>query len=256
MRKKILSANWKMNLNFAAAMSLADTLVDSEDDFGSLEIIIAPPFVYLHDLVSRIQSQPNFSVSAQNCSQHEKGAFTGEVSAPMLSSIGVEFVILGHSERRSIYGENDSIIADKIKKVLEHDLTPIFCCGEELALRKSGQYKQHIEKQLTNGLFHLDKSAVSHCIIAYEPVWAIGTGVNASPSEAQEMHAFIRSKIAEKYTLEIANNISIIYGGSVSAANADELFSCSDVDGGLVGGASLKATEFLSIMNSLKKANN
>lgn len=245
-----------MNLSYAEAMSLTDTLVDADDDFGSLEVIIASPFVYLHDLVSRIQSQPNFSIGAQNCSEHEKGAYTGEVSASMLNSIGVEYVVLGHSERRTIFMENDELIAAKIKKALEHDLTPIFCCGEDLTQRKTGQYKDKVEAQLSYGLFHLDKSDLSHCIIAYEPVWAIGTGVNASAAEAQEMHAFIRAKISAKYSSEIAEKISIVYGGSVSASNSNELFNCEDVDGGLVGGASLKAPEFLSIMNSLKNASN
>jgi triosephosphate isomerase len=251
MRKKIVAGNWKMNLNFAEAMSLADELVDSAGEYGNCSIILAPPFIYLHDLIGRIQSHPDFSVAAQNCSSEDKGAFTGEVSATMLTSIGVEYVIIGHSERRKIFQEDDKVIAAKVARALSNDLLPVFCCGEDLEHRKSGKHFETVLSQLKNGLFHVDKKIFSECIIAYEPVWAIGTGVNASAGEAQEMHAFIRKNIAAQYGNDIAENVTLLYGGSVNAANSAELFSCEDVDGGLVGGASLKARDFLSIIHSL-----
>lgn len=251
MRKKIIVANWKMNLSYAEAMSLTDALVDSADDLGHCSVILAAPFVYLHDLVSRIQSHPDFSIAAQNCYSEEKGAYTGEISASMLASIGVEHVIIGHSERRTIFKEDDLLLAQKINKVLEHGIIPIFCCGEDLSHRKSGQHFAMIENQLSKGLFHIDKKIISECIIAYEPVWAIGTGINASADNVQEMHSFIRQKIKEKYNDNISEQISIIYGGSVSQKNAEEIFTCADVDGGLVGGASLKSDEFLSIIQSM-----
>jgi triosephosphate isomerase len=251
MRNKIIAANWKMNLNFAEAMSLADALVDSPADLKNCNVILAGPFIYLHDLVNRVQSRPEFSVAAQNCHTGDKGAFTGEVSAAMLASIGVESVIIGHSERRVLYGEDDSLIAKKISKVLEHGLIPIFCCGENLNQRKSNNQFSVVEQQLEKGLFHIDAKNFSECIVAYEPVWAIGTGVTASVKEIAEMHSFIRSKIVGKYGAEIAEKIPLLYGGSVSPENSGDIFNCSDVDGGLVGGASLKAQSFLAIIESM-----
>jgi len=251
MRKKIVAANWKMNLTYAEAMALTDALVDAADDYGNCSVILSAPFVYLHDIISRIQSHPYFSVSAQNCSEHEKGAYTGEVSAMMLASIGVEHVIIGHSERRTIYKETDEQIASKVSKVVSHGLLPVFCCGETLDQRKSGNHFKTVESQLKKGIFHLGREQMKECVIAYEPVWAIGTGVNATSAQAQEMHAFIRSQVADKYGEAIASEISILYGGSVNPGNADELFACADVDGGLVGGASLKSADFLSIIQSM-----
>lgn len=254
MRKKIIAANWKMNLNYAEAMSLADAFVDSVEDLGHCSIILAAPFVFLRDLVSRIQSHTDFSIAAQNCYGEEKGAFTGEISASMLASIGVEYVIIGHSERRTIFKEDNVLIVKKINMALEHGLIPVYCCGEDLIQRNAGHHFSTVEQQLSKELFHIDKAQVGECIIAYEPVWAIGTGINASATEIQEMHFFIRQKINEVYGKKISERISIIYGGSVSKKNVDEIFKCLDVDGGLVGGASLKAEEFLAIilsMNSL-----
>jgi triosephosphate isomerase len=251
MRKKIIAANWKMNLTYTEAMTLTDTLVDASFELSPAEVILAAPFVYLHDLVGRIQSQPSFSIAAQNCSSEEKGAFTGEISASMLVSIGTEFVLIGHSERRTIFGENDTLIAKKLKVALDNGLIPIFCCGEDIHQRNSNNHFKKVEEQLNYGLFSLDLSLVSKCIIAYEPVWAIGTGVTASTEQAQEMHAFIRTKLKSKYNASIAELIPILYGGSVTSKNSTELFSCVDVDGGLVGGASLKAAEFLSIIQSM-----
>ena len=240
-----------MNLTYAEAMALTDALVDAADDYGSCNVILSAPFVYLHDLISRIQSHPYFSVAAQNCSEHEKGAYTGEISALMLSSIGVEYVIIGHSERRTIFNETDALIAEKISRAVSHGLLPIFCCGETLDLRKAENHFKTVESQLRNGIFHLKKEELKECIIAYEPVWAIGTGMNATSAQAQEMHAFIRSQVAGKYGDAIAGEISILYGGSMNAGNAGELFACPDVDGGLVGGASLKSADFLSIIQSM-----
>jgi triosephosphate isomerase (TIM) len=252
MRKKVIAANWKMNLTYAEAMTLTDALVDATDVQLNSNIILAAPFVFLHDLIGRIQSHPLFSVGAQNCSAEEKGAFTGEVSASMLASIGVEHVIIGHSERRAIFKEDDSLVARKISKALEHGLIPVFCCGENLEQRKEKKHFEIVERQLNQGLFHIADSSITECIIAYEPVWAIGTGINAKPGEAQEMHAFIREIIRKKFGEANSGNISIVYGGSVTSKNASELFDCQDVDGGLVGGASLKAPEFLSIIQSMQ----
>lgn len=252
MRKKIIVANWKMNLTYAEAMSLADAIADSEDSAEYCSVIIAAPFIYIHDLISRTRKQADFFIAAQNCYSEDKGAYTGEVSASMLASIGVEHVIIGHSERRTIFNEDNALLAKKIKKAIEQGLIPIFCCGEDLLQRKSGRHFETVQNQLSEGLFHVDKSFINECIIAYEPVWAIGTGVNAHASEIQEMHSFIRQKIKENYNEDIAQNIPILYGGSVSIKNADEIFNCNDVDGGLVGGASLKSDDFLSIIKSLK----
>ena len=251
MRKKIIIANWKMNLSYAEAMALTDALLASSENFVNCDVVIAPPFIYLHDINARIQSQPNISISAQNCSYEEKGALTGEISAFMLASIGVEYVIVGHSERRSVFKEDDEMIARKINKALDHELIPVFCCGEDSQQRKNGEHFSTVEEQLNKGLFHVKSKHINKCIIAYEPVWAIGTGINASPAEAQEMHSFIRRKINEKYDSSISEQFTILYGGSVSGENAEELFACSDVDGGLVGGASLKSSEFLSIIQSM-----
>ena len=252
MRKKIVAGNWKMNLSYAEAMSLADALVNAVEENASPDIILASPFIYLHELISRIQGNPNFYMAAQNCSEHQKGAFTGEVSAPMLASIGIEHVLIGHSERRTLYGESDVVLRSKVDRAIESGLIPIFCCGEMLAERNAGSHFQRVADQLNNGLFGISGKQMKECIIAYEPVWAIGTGVTASSEQAQEMHAFIRSEIAKKYSAELADTISILYGGSVNAQNAAELFTCKDVDGGLVGGASLKSAEFISIIRAME----
>jgi triosephosphate isomerase len=190
------------------------------------------------------------SVSAQNCSQHESGAFTGEISAGMLKSMNVRYSIIGHSERRQYYGETNDIIREKIDACLRHDITPIFCCGESLQERNAVTHFSTVASQLQQALFHLSADQIQQVVIAYEPVWAIGTGVTASNEQAEEMHAYIRSLIAENYGSDVANAISILYGGSVNAANAAELFACPNVDGGLVGGASLKAADFTTIIQA------
>lgn len=251
MRKKIVAGNWKMNLLYAEAMTLVDAVIDGFDEKGNTEIILAPPSIYIHDIVSKLQRCPQIALSSQNCSDHSKGAFTGELSAAMLASVGAEYVLIGHSERRSLYAEKDSQLSEKVKRALENSLIPIFCCGETLEQRNNKEHFSTVKSQLQKGLFQLDATGISACVIAYEPVWAIGTGVTASATQAQEMHAFIRSLLSEQYSPDLADSISILYGGSVTSGNAAELFACKDVDGGLVGGASLKGEEFNKIISAM-----
>ncbi len=253
MRKKIVAGNWKMNKEFQDAEDLMFEIVDelTEKGSGDTEIIICPPAVYL-EMSSDIAAENGFMVGAQNLSQFDSGAYTGEISASMLHSMGITHSILGHSERRTYFGETDKIIADKVDQALKHGMTPIYCCGEVLAERQAEKHFDVVRNQVSEALFHLGKEAVSQCIIAYEPVWAIGTGVTASSAQAQEMHAFIRSLLTEKYGTEVSEEISILYGGSCNAKNAAELFANKDVDGGLIGGASLKAADFVAIVNSFQ----
>ena len=245
MRQQIAAGNWKMNTTYADGVALAEAVASGKrpDD---VQIILGTPAIYLASL-SQLKG---ISIAAQNCHQAEKGAYTGEISADMIVSTGVTHVILGHSERREYNGETDTLIADKIKLVLSKGLIPIYCCGEKLPIREAGQQNEVVEAQVKEGLFHLSAEDFAKIIIAYEPVWAIGTGVTASPEQAQEMHQHIRSLIATKYGQAIADGTSILYGGSVKPANAKEIFAKPDVDGGLVGGASLKADSFLAIANS------
>ncbi|HRH65296.1 MAG TPA: triose-phosphate isomerase [Bacteroidia bacterium] len=251
MRKKIVAGNWKMNLLYAEAMSLVDSVIDALDDSGSCEIIFAPPSIYIQEILSRIQKSPQIALASQNCSEHTKGAFTGELSAAMLASVGAEYVLIGHSERRALFHETDAQLALKVTRAIENSLIPVFCCGETRDERNKGLHQSTIRNQLEKGLFHLTAEVIRDCVIAYEPVWAIGTGVNASSAQAQEMHAFIRQLIREKYSEETAEQVSLLYGGSVTSKNAVELFSCKDVDGGLVGGASLKSEEFTKIIAAM-----
>ncbi len=253
MRSKIVAGNWKMNTTFQEAEDLLYEIADllNEQGKGDADVIICPPSPYL-EMASDIGVENDFFVGAQNANDHESGAFTGEISAAMISSMGITHVILGHSERRTYYGENDAIIKNKIDLALKHELVPIYCCGEVLAEREKSNHFEVVRRQVSEALFHLDKEAFSKIIIAYEPVWAIGTGVTATPDQAQEMHAFIRGLIATKYGDETAADTTILYGGSCNAKNAAELFSQADVDGGLIGGASLKAADFVTIVNSFK----
>ncbi|HNS12554.1 MAG TPA: triose-phosphate isomerase [Bacteroidia bacterium] len=253
MRKKIIAGNWKMNLNYAEALSLVDMIVDQMEDEGMIELVLAPPFIYLRDIVSRVQGCTRLSIAAQNCSQYKNGAHTGEISSSMLSSVGVECVIVGHSERRAEQNETNSIIKTKVDNILEQFLIPIFCCGETAEQRKAGQHGSIIKEQLEQSLFHLNQAQLLSCIIAYEPVWAIGTGLNANTQQIQEMHALIRKLISDHYKNNIGDKISILYGGSVNSSNAAEIFSSADVDGALIGGASLKSTEFTAIISELEK---
>jgi len=241
-----------MNLTLPEAEKLADALLNNFTQANGAGMILAPPAVYLQRLAEKTRQHPYIQVSGQNCSEHVAGAYTGEVSASMLASIGVKYCIIGHSERRAIFHESDSQLAAKANRLLENNVSPIFCCGETLPQREAQAHTTTVKNQLVNGLFHLDARAIQRCVLAYEPVWAIGTGVTASPQQAQEMHLFIRRTLAEKYSKEIADRLPILYGGSVTASNAAELFSCPDVDGGLVGGASLKADDFLKILQAYK----
>ncbi len=252
MKKKIAAGNWKMNTNIQEGVKLAETLNNFAKNFNNngKEIIIATPFTHLHAILQIVDTN-KISVSAQNCAEWEKGAYTGEVSAEMLKSIGVNYTIIGHSERRQYFNETNETLYTKIKLCLKNNITPIFCIGEKLSERESNIHFEVIKEQLTEGVFELSPDDFSKIIIAYEPIWAIGTGKTASPAQAQEIHNFIRTLITEKYGITIANETSILYGGSCNAANAKELFSQSDVDGGLVGGASLKANEFIEIIKAL-----
>jgi triosephosphate isomerase len=253
MRKKIVAGNWKMNLNYAEAMALSDAVTESIHEDQKTCVILAPPLVFLHDVVNRVQNNSCIAVAAQNCSDKNSGAYTGEVSCPMLVSVGVDYVIIGHSERRSYFGEESGMLAEKINRALENSILPVYCCGETAAKRMTDNHFDVVKEQLEGGLFHLDMNQLEKCVIAYEPVWAIGTGVNATPEQAQEMHGFIRRLVEEKYGRATAQKISLLYGGSITPQNSRDLFSCEDIDGGLVGGASLKSVEFLKIVDEMEK---
>ena len=251
MRKKIVAGNWKMNKDFQEAEDLMFEIVDelTEKGSGETEVVICPPSVYL-EMSSDIAAENGFMIGAQNLSQWESGAYTGEISASMLHSMGISHCILGHSERRTYFGETDKVIATKVDLALKYGITPIYCCGEVLAERQAEKHFEVVKTQVSEALFHLGNEAIKEVVIAYEPVWAIGTGVTASSDQAQEMHGFIRSLLTEKYGSEVSEEISILYGGSCNAKNAAELFANPDVDGGLIGGASLKAADFVTIVNS------
>lgn len=254
MRTKIVAGNWKMNLVKTEANALVETLVSQLSTFKlqeNIKVILAPSFIYLEDTLKATKTNKQLFVSAQNCSDQLQGAFTGEVSASMLKSIGVEYVIIGHSERRQYYNEIDVVLLNKLNQALTQHITPIFCCGEPLEIRENNTYLEYIQNQFDNCLFQLPEEAILKTVIAYEPIWAIGTGKTASPAQAQEIHQFIRQRIAEKYNNTVAEQISILYGGSVNAKNAAQLFSEKDIDGALVGGASLKADDFLTIIQAI-----
>ncbi|TFH28297.1 MAG: triose-phosphate isomerase [Bacteroidia bacterium] len=248
MRKRIVAGNWKMNTLLKDGMELAKAVEKLEKEKTSDALmIIAPPYTHLSRIKELIQG---VKLSAQNCSSAEEGAYTGEVSPDMLKSVGVEYVILGHSERRAYYGEDNELLNRKTKLALSKGLKPIFCCGEVLEEREGGKLFDVIREQITVGLKDLSIEDMAKVVIAYEPVWAIGTGVVASPEQAQEMHKFIRGLLVELFNDEVADNMTILYGGSCKPSNAAELFANPDVDGGLIGGASLKAEDFLGIVNA------
>jgi len=249
MRKKIVAGNWKMNKTLAGGLKLVDELVGASANNAVLKII-APPFIHLAALADKLKSRSDFAVAAQNCHQLQNGAYTGEVSAEMIASTGAKYVIIGHSERRLYFGENNALLTQKVNIALANNLTPIFCLGESSADRNANVHLETVKKQLKDALFSLSSADFSKLIIAYEPVWAIGTGITATSHQAQGMHNFIRTEINKKYGKAISENILILYGGSCNAENAKEMFTCIDVDGGLVGGASLKADEFVAIVNS------
>jgi len=251
MRNKIVAGNWKMNLTFQEAEELLSEIADKLEkiELRDTEVVVCPPFPYL-EMALDIAGESVFSVGSQNLSEYEKGAYTGEVSAQMLASMDVDYCILGHSERRKYFGETDEIIARKVDQAIRHEFIPIVCVGELLSEREAGKHFDVVREQLEKGLFFLSEDEFSSVVIAYEPVWAIGTGVNATPAQAQEMHAYIRQLIESRYGKDVADETPILYGGSCNASNAAEIFAQPDVDGGLIGGASLKAEEFVKIVEA------
>jgi triosephosphate isomerase len=250
MRQKIVAGNWKMHKNAEETEDLLNELIDKLPSDSDVQIIVAPTFVNLASAVDHLEFT-SIAVAAQNMHQNESGAYTGEISADMLKSIGVNLVLLGHSERRAYFHETDALLAEKVTTALKHELTAIFCFGEELKDRQNDQHFNVVENQLRDGLFHLENKDWEQIILAYEPVWAIGTGETASPEQAQEMHEFIRETIRKQYGSAIAEKVSILYGGSVKPENAKEIFSKRDVDGGLIGGAALKASDFAAIVSAI-----
>ncbi len=253
MRKQIAAANWKMNLTIQQAEKLIDDLLTLPYQLNkNQQAIFAAPFPFLQMVEQKLKGKQNVFVAAQNCYYKKNGAYTGEVSIEMLQSININHVIIGHSERREYFNETNEILALKINHCLENNATPIFCCGEPLDIREANEQETFVAKQLEESLFHLSAEQILKIVIAYEPIWAIGTGKTATSEQAQDIQHFIRNHIAAKYNEGVANEISILYGGSVKASNAKEIFSQPDVDGGLVGGAALNAEEFNTIINSLK----
>ena len=247
MRQKIVAGNWKMNNDLNQGLELAEEILKLENEIpADVNVILAPPFIHLADINRKVQNS-KIKVSAQNCADEEKGAYTGEVSASMVRSTGSEYVIIGHSERRAYYNDTDEVILKKINLALKNDLYPIVCCGEKLEQRESNQYFSVVQKQLENTIFKLSSEAFSRVILAYEPVWAIGTGKTATPEEAEEMHNFIRKLIKDNFSEDAAENTSILYGGSCKPSNSAELFKQTDIDGGLIGGASLKSKDFVEL---------
>lgn len=252
MRKHIVAGNWKMNLTFTEADELLDDLMSELEKVTlprDTQVIVCPPFPYI-EMASDYANDSYFAVGAQNVSDQEKGAYTGEVSAAMLESCEIDYCIVGHSERRAYYGETDALVAAKVDQLLKHGLKPIVCVGEVLEEREGGKQLDVVKRQVEGGLFHLTAEQMQQVVIAYEPVWAIGTGKTATPEQAQEIHAHIRSLLAAKYGKAVADEISILYGGSCKPSNAKELFAKPDIDGGLIGGASLKAQDFMGIVTA------
>ncbi len=252
MRQKIVAGNWKMNLDYNEGLSIFSEVINMVNDevMGKQTAVVCCPYTYLHSLAALVKGHSKISVGAQNCHQEEAGAFTGEISAKMIRSVGAQYVILGHSERRQYFGETNQLLAKKTDVVLSNSLKPIFCIGETLEERESDRYFALIKTQLKEGVFHLSAEQFAQVTIAYEPVWAIGTGKTATAEQAQEIHAFIRNEIADQYNQEIADGTTILYGGSCNTKNAHELFAQPDIDGGLIGGASLKSRDFVDIIKA------
>ncbi|MBN8702976.1 MAG: triose-phosphate isomerase [Bacteroidetes bacterium] len=251
MRKKIVAGNWKMNKSLSEAIALLEALDDSYETYATeaVEVVVAPPFPYLFSIKESVRNKNiAIKVAAQNCHHEEKGAYTGEVSASMLSSIGIDYIIIGHSERRQYFNENSAQLKNKIQQAFSNNLTPIYCVGESLAEREANRHFEIVEQQLTEVLAGISPQA--KFVVAYEPVWAIGTGKTASVNQAQEMHAFIRAVLQTILSPDTAAATSVLYGGSCNAQNAKDLFACTDIDGGLIGGASLDATQFITIIKS------
>lgn len=250
MRKEIVAGNWKMNKNLEEGVELAQKITTRvKKETNNRMVILCPPFIHLDEL-SKIINNTTVFLGAQNCASEASGAYTGEISTEMIASTGAKYVIIGHSERRTIFNEQDDTLNKKVKLAIENNLTPIFCIGELLEEREQNIQESVIRKQLEKGVFDLSENDFNTIILAYEPVWAIGTGKTATPEQAQEMHKFIRDQIAQKYSNDTAENTTILYGGSCKPSNASDLFQNPDVDGGLIGGASLKADDFLGIVNA------
>lgn len=249
MRKKIVAGNWKMNLDYNEGLSLFSEVANMVKDevTGNQQVVVCSPFIHLYSLAQLAKGHSHVSIGAQNAHQAESGAYTGEVSAKMIKSVGAQYVILGHSERRQYFGETNELLAAKVDTVLKRDLKPIFCIGETLEEREADKHFEVIKTQLEEGIFGLSEADFAKVVLAYEPVWAIGTGKTATSEQAQEIHAFIRNAIAEQYNQQIADDTTILYGGSCNAKNAPELFAQPDIDGGLIGGASLKSRDFTDI---------
>ncbi len=253
MRKKIIAGNWKMNKTLEEGMGLVSEISNMlKDEYkGSAEVVLFPPFTHINAVSKLIAENPRLKSGAQNCSNHKSGAYTGEVSADMLKSCGATYVIIGHSERRQYFGEYNDWLAKKVNAVLEAGLTPIYCCGETLEERENNAHFDVLKTQISEGLFHLSQEQMMQVVIAYEPVWAIGTGKTASTAQAQEIHAFIRGLLSAKFNDSTAQNITIQYGGSVKPDNAVELFQSADIDGALVGGAALQSRSFVDIIKAM-----
>lgn len=250
MRKKIVAGNWKMNLDYQQGVSLFSEIVNMANDevIGNQQVVVCSPSIHLYSIAQLAKGSPRVAVGAQNSYAEEAGAFTGEISAAQVKSTGAQYVILGHSERRAYFHEDDAILSKKVDIALKHGLIPIFCIGETKEEREADRFFEVIRGQLKKGVFHLSNDAFGKVVLAYEPVWAIGTGLTASPEQAQEVHAFIRNEVAEQYNQDIANGTTLLYGGSCNPKNAPELFAQPDIDGGLIGGASLKSRDFIDIV--------
>ena len=252
MRKKIVAGNWKMNKTADEAKALLSEVINMVKDevTSDVEVVLCPPALYLTTARQYLVAGGKISLGAQNCHEKDSGAYTGEISAPMLRSIGVDYVILGHSERRQFFDETNAQLTEKVDRALENGLIPIFCCGESRDMRENGDYVGFVKDQLTDSLFHLSAESFANVVIAYEPIWAIGTGLTASSAQAQDMHFELRQHVAGQYGDSVAQDITILYGGSANAQNAAELFAQPDVDGGLIGGASLKSRDFTTVVKA------
>jgi triosephosphate isomerase len=253
MRKQIAAANWKMNLSLQQAHDLVEASLNEQQDLQDHQaVIFGVPFPYLKAVKEQLNNKPNYFIAAQNCHFKTSGAYTGEVSVEMLKSVNADYVIVGHSERREYFNENNQMIAEKLNVCFDAGLNPIFCCGEPLSIREAETQNDYVEQQLRDSIFHLNEAQLGNLVIAYEPIWAIGTGKTATSAQAEEIHSYIRNVLCNQFGDAVADNISILYGGSVKASNAKEIFSKANVDGGLVGGSSLIAEEFSAIIKTLK----
>lgn len=256
-RHPLVAGNWKMNKRLEEALQLTkDIVAFANQSSNTVEVVLAPPALYLHPLQELSSSNSSIHLAAQNCHQASKGAYTGEISAPMLAAMGVDYVILGHSERRSEHQEDNELLAKKVNAALESGVKVIFCCGEPLEVREQEEQQAYVQQQLEESLFQRPATDLEHIVVAYEPIWAIGTGRTATPAQAQAMHAFIRQLLANQYGQTAAEGVRLLYGGSCKPSNAAELFAQKDVDGALVGGASLQAKDFISIIEARKTASN